>query len=593
MLRQRQQKHYSLLDDEDDADVVGRKRRGGGTLCWCLMLVLVLVGAGVVYWHPDARSFAEKKTSSVRRVAVRGVHAVFGKKGRDSAGAASEDGAGARGRDPYSAAAGISDEGPNEPKWGSGEVIPVTYEPTPPTPRPTRRPTPAPPPTHHRPRRDATAAAAADVPTPAPTPAPTMRIGTLDIECKTFCVSSKQHPKLNAKFTRVDEGGVLVGRPPFFVQKEAGADGHVQYVSYVEHGITGRWILSSERARPRKGEPPGSVAHIDTWARKPCDAARLSPHAVWHVGGKPDPTFSLECMDSRHLRVNRPPEVVPYGDRVELYNGFEVPVTFLRTESLLQSVDAALGGKFRAADVAGYAGLDVGLSHTVQVAVGEFLKEHGGRHDFTIAAKVGGASFGFESTLAAIAALMKRLSVSYVDVLVLHGTACTNPSGCEGSWKESWKAMEKIYARGMAKALGVADFGVAQLKELRELAGVDVAIAQGWHNPLHPDRAGKQYCQEHDIWFQAVHPLGGNPPRSGQPQRSNAPTALLAHSVVKRIAAARSKTAAQVLLRWATQQKIGAIVGSRNRVRRHQNAAHDFDLTTAEVDALDNLADDL
>lgn len=65
---------------------------------------------------------------------------------------------------------------------------------------------------------------------------------------------------------------------------------------------------------------------------------------------------------------------------------------------------------------------------------------------------------------------------------------------------------------------------------------------------------------------------------------------LLSHPTIKKIADAHSKTAAQVLLRWATQRDIIVIPKSSNPTRLAENLnSTDFDLTKEEMDGVTDL----
>ena len=55
----------------------------------------------------------------------------------------------------------------------------------------------------------------------------------------------------------------------------------------------------------------------------------------------------------------------------------------------------------------------------------------------------------------------------YVDLFLIH-----SPSGGKEKRKEMWQALEKVYEMGRARAIGVSNFGVGQVEEMRSYAKV-------------------------------------------------------------------------------------------------------------------------
>lgn len=65
---------------------------------------------------------------------------------------------------------------------------------------------------------------------------------------------------------------------------------------------------------------------------------------------------------------------------------------------------------------------------------------------------------------------------------------------------------------------------------------------------------------------------------------------LLEHPTIKKIADAKGKTTAQVLLRWATQRNVAVIPKSNNKDRLKQNLdVLDFDLSEEDMKAIHGL----
>lgn len=55
----------------------------------------------------------------------------------------------------------------------------------------------------------------------------------------------------------------------------------------------------------------------------------------------------------------------------------------------------------------------------------------------------------------------------YVDLFLIH-----TPSGGPGARKEMWQALEKLESEGRAKSIGVSNFGVSHIEEMKSFARI-------------------------------------------------------------------------------------------------------------------------
>ena len=79
------------------------------------------------------------------------------------------------------------------------------------------------------------------------------------------------------------------------------------------------------------------------------------------------------------------------------------------------------------------------------------------RDEIFITTKVHPKHLGYANTLQAFAASLRDLKTPYVDLLLLHysqcfGILCQNTP--EGTWKDSWRAMEDLVRQGQALSIG-------------------------------------------------------------------------------------------------------------------------------------------
>ena len=133
------------------------------------------------------------------------------------------------------------------------------------------------------------------------------------------------------------------------------------------------------------------------------------------------------------------------------------------------------------------------------------------RSELFLTSKLHPRDLGEQATLRAFPTTLARLRTAYVDAFLLHyprcfGSLCTSEP--EGTWRESWRALEALYERGEVRAIGVSNFNVGELKELLGMAKVRPHIVQSWMDPLYQARSLRRRCAAHGVTFQAYSTLG-------------------------------------------------------------------------------------
>ena len=199
------------------------------------------------------------------------------------------------------------------------------------------------------------------------------------------------------------------------------------------------------------------------------------------------------------------------------------------------------------------------------------IKEAGiSREDLFITSKVWNADLGYESTIAAYEASLKRLGVDYLDLYLIHWPV-------EGKYKEAWRALEHLYKEGRVKAIGVSNFQIHHLEDLLKDAEIKPVINQIELHPYLSQKDVREFCKENDIQVEAWSPLmAGN--------------GLLENDVLKEIAKKYNKTAAQVVLRWDLESDVVTIPKSTNERRLIENIdIFDFSLSKDDIEKIDSL----
>lgn len=88
-----------------------------------------------------------------------------------------------------------------------------------------------------------------------------------------------------------------------------------------------------------------------------------------------------------------------------------------------------------------------------------------------------------------------------------------NPDGTRSvdrSWdlNETWRQMEEVYKAGKVRAIGVANWSIPYLEELKKKWTVVPAVNQVELHPFLPQHALKEWCDNHGILLEAYSPLG-------------------------------------------------------------------------------------
>ncbi|KAJ8612263.1 hypothetical protein CTAYLR_002916 [Chrysophaeum taylorii] len=214
------------------------------------------------------------------------------------------------------------------------------------------------------------------------------------------------------------------------------------------------------------------------------------------------------------------------------------------------------------------------------------------RSSIVVVTKLHPRDHGYDSCARAIEDSARKFG-GYVDVFLQHyprcwGSLCGGTSTPEGTWRDSWRAMEAALHRGLARAIGVSNVSPRDLDDLLSFSNEGPHVVQNWMDPFHQDRETRARCKAAGIAFMSYSTLGTQwEMRSGR-------NLVVSNSVLRRIAADKNATVFSVALSWALQRD--AIVVPRSANPDHVRAnSRVFDLTLSDddlkaVDALDGTA---
>jgi len=212
----------------------------------------------------------------------------------------------------------------------------------------------------------------------------------------------------------------------------------------------------------------------------------------------------------------------------------------------------------------GYRLIDTAEMYFNEKEVGIALKESNTkRSELFVTTKVNNSNQGYDSTLKAFDESLRLLDVEYVDLYLIHWPI-------KGKRKETWKAIEKIYQEGRARAIGTGNYLLPFLKELEEYASITPAVNQIEFSPYLMMKDELDYCRLKKIQLQAYTPLLRGKKFNDEKLVS--------------LANKYGKTPAQIILRWAIQQNISSIPKSSNRNRLTENFnIFDFQLSNEDI----------
>jgi len=254
---------------------------------------------------------------------------------------------------------------------------------------------------------------------------------------------------------------------------------------------------------------------------------------------------------------------------VKLNNGVEIPqlgfgVFQVKPEETVEAVTTALQ--------VGYRHIDTAEMYQNEKQVGVAIERSGlDPTDIFVTSKLNNNQLGFDGALAGFDQTLSDLGLERIDLFLIHW-----PLSTVRDFVETWKAFERIYAEGRARAIGVSNFQIAHLRRLFDETEIVPAVNQIEAHPYLTQESLLAFDAEHGIVTEAWSPL--------------AQGAVLDDPVIVEVAKAYGKTPAQVVLRWHIQ--LGNIVFPKSvrldRIEENFNI-FDFELSSEDMAAISKL----
>lgn len=266
--------------------------------------------------------------------------------------------------------------------------------------------------------------------------------------------------------------------------------------------------------------------------------------------------------------ISTSPDELTLASGYRLNDGREIPVLGLGMWNL--GSGRAAEDAVRAALGVGYRLFDTAKLYANERALGAAIRSDGvPRERVFVTTKLWNDDHGYEAALGAFDRSLGELGLDYVDLYLIHW-----PGGKKRS--ESWRALETIHQRGLARSIGVSNYTIRHLEEVLAESRVVPAVNQVEFHPFLYQKELLEFCGRHGIVVEAYSPLTKG-------RRLHDP-------VIQEVAAKVGRTPAQVLLRWCLQHGLVVIPKSSRSERIEENArVFDFSLSPADMARLDDL----
>ena len=219
----------------------------------------------------------------------------------------------------------------------------------------------------------------------------------------------------------------------------------------------------------------------------------------------------------------------------------------------------------------GYRHIDTAHVYGNEKGVGEAIRKSGiPREEIFLTSKLWHNECGEGITEKAIDRMLKRLNVSYIDLLLIHWPV--------GDYCGAWKDMEKAVRAGKLKSIGLSNFKDKYLDDILKIATIMPVVDQVECHPYDPcDDLRKELDKIH-CYIEAWSPIG----------RGNAD--LLNEKLLVELGKKYNKTVAQIILRWHIEKGNIVFPKSSNPVHIKENFdIFDFKLTKEEIEKIDGL----
>lgn len=225
---------------------------------------------------------------------------------------------------------------------------------------------------------------------------------------------------------------------------------------------------------------------------------------------------------------------------------------------------------FSAAIDAGYRHFDTAQVYGNEGMVGKAWKSSNiPREELFITTKISVANFGYDRAIKSFESSLKNLQTTYVDLLLLHFPVSVFRN-------KTWESLVDIQKSGKAKHIGVSNYTVRHLEEMKDKGLPTPYVNQIELHVFLQQPELVNYCRQNGILVEAYSPLahGKN----------------MDDPIVSKIADKHNVSYALVMLRWCIEQGFIILPKSSHPERVKQNLqVLNFTLDEEDLEELSKL----
>lgn len=250
----------------------------------------------------------------------------------------------------------------------------------------------------------------------------------------------------------------------------------------------------------------------------------------------------------------------------KLNNGVEIPMLgfgtyFINVSDTYDAVYTALKNGYRLLDTAKW--------YVNETEVARAIKDSGiNRKDLFITCKV--ESKGFINTIRDIEDTLNKLDTDYLDLILIHWP--------EGNVLETYNALEEMYEKGFARAIGLSNFNEELTDYIISNCKIKPQVNQIETHIYFQEKKMHEYLLKKDICHESWSPF------------AEGTLDVFNDQVICKIAKKYNKKASQIMLKYFIQKNIVVIPRSTNYEHIKENLeVFDFEIDNEDMQLIEQL----
>ncbi|KAL8843446.1 MAG: hypothetical protein Q9176_002059 [Flavoplaca citrina] len=288
--------------------------------------------------------------------------------------------------------------------------------------------------------------------------------------------------------------------------------------------------------------------------------------------------------------------MVTRDTKFKLNTGADIPAVGFGTWQDKDAQEVAVAEALKA----GYTHIDTARIYGTEPAVGAAIKKSGiPRSKVFITTKLWNNSHHPDDVESALDASLADLGTDYVDLYLMHWPVAFGrgdsmfPKDSNGKiisgdtdFVDTWKAMEKTFKKGKAKAIGISNFS---RKETERLLNETEIVPAAHQIEIHPYLQQNEACEwfrSKGIHVQQYSPFGNQNEIYSKGQNMGK---LIDDPILVEIGKKYNKNGAQVALAWGIAQGHSVLPKSKTPSRIKDNLEGDFRLEKEDLEKLKSM----